>query len=302
MKNLLFAIASVSALLIHACQPAGNEYYVYYLGGQSNMDGYGLVSELPSDLSGNIEGVMICHGNTSGDNTPADGRGTWSTLCPGHGAGFRSDGITNSYSDRFGVELSFARKMKELFPGEKIALVKYSRGGTSIDTAAAGGAGAWLPAYTGGNGINQYDHFLATVSGALAATDIDGDGKKDRLVPAGILWMQGESDANNEYATSIYKENLALLIDSIRAAFDAPEMPVAIGRISDSHNDADSLVWTWGDAVREAQAGYVTADSNAALVTSTDNYSYSDPWHYDSKGFLDLGEKFAEAIAGLRRR
>jgi hypothetical protein len=114
--------------------------------------------------------------------------------------------------------------------------------------------------------------------------------------------MQGESDANNEYATSIYTENLAMLIDSIRNVFSAPEMPVAIGRISDSHNDTDSLVWTWGDAVREAQAKYVAEDGNAALVTSTDNYSYSDTWHYNSEGYLDLGRKFAEAIATLRQR
>jgi iduronate 2-sulfatase len=79
-------------------------------------------------------------------------------------------------------------------------------------------------------------------------------------------------------------------------------MPVAIGRISDSHNDTDSLVWTFGDAVREAQARFVAEDGNAALVTSTDNYGYSDKWHYDSEGYIDLGREFAEAIAGLRRR
>lgn len=302
MKKLTFAAVAVIALFLQSCHPKGNEYHLYYLGGQSNMDGYGYVAQLPDSLSGEIEGVMIYHGNTAADNTPVDGRGIWSTLSPGHGVGFRSDGDTNYYSDRFGVELSFAKKMEELFPDEKIAIIKYSRGGTSIDTSAAGPFGAWLPSYTGGNGINQYDHFLATVRGALGAGDIDGDGRKDRLIPAGIVWMQGESDANNEYATSIYKENLAVLIDSIRNAFSAPGMPVAIGRITDSHNDADSLVWTWGDEVREAQAEYVSEDGNAALVTSTDNYSYSDRWHYDSEGYIDLGEKFAEAIAGLRRR
>lgn len=302
MKKSAVIIVAVLALMLNGCNPKGNEYHLYYLGGQSNMDGYGYVSDLPSDLSGEIEGVMIYHGNTSGDNTEVDGRGLWGTLCPGHGAGFSSDGITNKYSDRFGLELSFAEKLKQLFPDEKIAIIKYSRGGTSIDTSAAGWFGAWLPAYTGGNGINQYDHFMAAAKGALAVKDIDGDGKDDRLIPSGIIWMQGESDANNEYATSIYKENLALLVDSIRSLFSAPGMPVAIGRISDSHNDADSLVWTWGDAVREAQAKYVSEDGHAALVTSTDNYGYSDPWHYDSKGYLDLGEKYAEAIAGLRRR
>lgn len=266
------------------------------------MDGYGYVAQLPDSLSGEIDGVMIYHGNTAADNSPIDGRGLWSILGPGHGVGFKSDGDTNLYSDRFGVELSFASEIKVLFPDEKIAIIKYSRGGTSIDTAAAGTAGSWLPSYTGGNGINQYDHFLATVRGALADRDIDGDGREDRLIPSGIVWMQGESDAVNEYAASVYKENLALLIDSIRNAFSAPGMPVAIGRITDSRSEPDGLIWPWGDDVRDAQSDYVNEDGNAALVTSTDNYRYSDRWHYDSEGYIDLGKKFADAIAGLRRR
>ena len=302
MKKSSLTLVALLILLLQACQPEASEYHLYYLGGQSNMDGFGYVAKLPDSLSREIQGVMIYHGNTAADNTPVDGRGIWSTLCPGHGVGFRSDGDTNYYSDRFGVELSFAVKMKELFPDEKIAIIKYSKGGTAIDTAAAGTAGAWLPGYTGGNGINQYDHFLATVRGALGVMDIDGDGREDSLIPSGIVWMQGESDANYEYATSIYKDNLALLIDSIRNAFSAPGMPVAIGRITDSHNEPDSLVWTYGDAVREAQAEYAGEDNNAALVTSTDNYGYSDKWHYDSEGYIDLGEKFAEAIVRLRRR
>jgi len=244
---------------------------------------------------------MIYHGNTGNDNEEVDGRGIWSVLRPGHGVGFSSDGDTNFYSDRFGVELTFGEKMKELFPDEKIALVKYSKGGTSIDTSAAGTLGCWLPGYNNGNGVNQYDHFLATVKGALSITDIDGDGRKDRLVPSGIVWMQGESDGNNQYAASIYKENLSMMIDSIRSAFNTPDMPVVIGRITESHNDADSIVWTYGDVIRQAQADYVNEDGNAALVTSTDNYRYSDPWHYDSDGYVDLGRQFAMAMAKLRR-
>jgi hypothetical protein len=299
-KPAIVAVILIVFLLV-SCKPRETVYHLYYLGGQSNMDGYGYVAQLPAALNAPVAGVMIYHGNTGNDNAEVDGRGVWSVLQPGHGVGFRSDGDTNYYSDRFGVELTFAEKMKELFPDEKIALVKYSKGGTSIDTSAAGTFGCWLPNYTGGNGVNQYDHFLATVKGALSSTDIDGDGIKDKLVPSGIVWMQGESDGNVEYAASIYKENLAVMIDSIRNAFNAPDMPVVIGRISESHNDADSIVWTYGDVIRQAQADYVNEDGNAALVTSTDNYKYSDPWHYDSDGYIDLGRQFAIAMAKLRK-
>lgn len=299
-KNILFA-GMLTIFLLVSCSRRETVYHLYYLGGQSNMDGYGYVAQLPADLNAPVPGVMIYHGNTSPDNSVVDGKGIWSVLQPGHGAGFRCDGDTNFYSDRFGVELTFAKKIRELIPDEKVALVKYSRGGTSIDTSAAGNFGSWFPDYRGGNGINQYDHFLATVKGALSSTDIDGDGLKDKLIPSGILWMQGESDGNNEYAASIYKSNLKMIIDTIRYAFSAPDMSAVIGRISESHNDTDSIVWTYGDIIRQAQADFVTEDGNAALVTSTDNYKYSDPWHYDSDGYIDLGEQFAIAMAKLRK-
>ena len=59
------------------------------------------------------------------------------------------------------------------------------------------------------------------------------------------------------------------------------------------------MVWEYGEIVRAAQAEFVEADGNAALVTSTDEYGYSDPWHYDTAGYLDLGRRFAEAVVGL---
>jgi hypothetical protein len=48
--------------------------------------------------------------------------------------------------------------------------------------------------------------------------------------------------------------------------------------------------------VHRAQADFVTQDENAALVETTDAYGYSDPWHYDSPGYLDLGRQFADAV------
>ena len=56
------------------------------------------------------------------------------------------------------------------------------------------------------------------------------------------------------------------------------------------------------ETVRQAQADFVKHDENAAIVISTDEYNYSDPWHYDSAGYLDLGEKFADAVHARNSR
>lgn len=71
------------------------------------------------------------------------------------------------------------QKLQVLYPNEKIALIKYSKVGSSIDSLAAGRFGSWESDYNGTNGINQYDNFLATIKEALQTNDIDGDGKED---------------------------------------------------------------------------------------------------------------------------
>ncbi len=300
-KTTLLSLLTLFAAGIPA---TAKEFRLYYLGGQSNMDGYGKVAELPADLKAGkgYEGVYIFHGNMGLDGQKPDGRGAWMPLKPGHGRNFKSDGSKHTYSDRFGLELTLARTLKKHHPDAHIAFIKYSRGGTAIDSKAEAQKrfGAWDPAWNGGKGegkgVNQYDHFQATLRNALADKDLDDDGEKDTLIPSGIFWMQGESDAGTEEVAGRYEANLRRLMNLIRGDLGGPnagEIPVVIGRIT------DWKVWKFGRIVREAQASFARKDNHAALVTSTDSYKNSDPWHYDTAGYLDLGEKFGEALISL---
>lgn len=275
---------------------------VFYLGGQSNMDGHGYVSDLPNALSQEFKNVWIFHGTPGGDDSETGGEGIWEKLKPGHGTGFSSDGKKNKLSDRFGIELSFAKKLQNLYPNEKIAIIKYSRGGSSIDTTAAGRKrfGSWDPDYDGKTDINHYDHFLKTLNTAFETRDIDGNGVEDKLIPSGILWMQGESDAGEEGIASRYYDNLRRLMDLIRASFRTDDLPVAIGKISDSGNVESGKVWAYGELVQYAQEKLARTDNYTTIVRSTKDYGYSDPWHYDSESYIDLGVKFAEAITSFK--
>jgi len=295
----LFATAFAVLLTLPA---SATDYDLYILAGQSNMDGYGLTKELAPADRGAVPGVFIFHGNPQPDNKPdTAGLGLWAPLRPGHGRGFSSDGKTNIYSDAFGPELFFAKTMRETEPDRPIALIKYSRGGTSIHQDAARHFGCWEPDFNHGQGVNQYDHFLKTLRLATAVRDIDGDGSDDRLIPVGILWMQGESDAGiNADIANAYRDNLKRLMDLLRAALRQDDLPVVVGRISDSGRDKDGKVWDFGDTVRRAQADLVQADGHAALVTATDAYGYSDKWHYDTAGFVDFGKRFADRMRSLR--
>ena len=139
--------------------------------------------------------------------------------------------------------------------------------------------------------------FSRPCSVPLAVRDIDSDGEDDTLVPAGIFWMQGESDAAHGAAIALrYQYNLTRLMTLIRAAMHADDLPVVVGRISDSGQDDDGRVWNHGEVVRAAQAAFAEQDPAAILVTASDSYQYSDKWHYNGAGYLDLDENLPKPI------
>lgn len=318
ITSVLRVVTVVAFLGLPSAPALAADYKLYFLGGQSNMDGYGYTKDLPQELAGEVEGVRIFCGNPAPDGDRAGGRGMWTALKPGFGVGFKSDGKSNGYSDRFGPELTFGRRIRELHGADraaKIAIIKYSRGGTAIDPESPNTPrfGCWKVDFTGGDGdakgVNQFDHFVACVKEALATKDIDGDGTDDTLIPAGIVWMQGESDALSEDVAKRYEANLKDLIAHIRqelakAARVEAQVPVVIGQIADSKQDAkDGKMMDFLELVQAGQAAFVKNDGRAALVTSTSGYTFSDPWHYDSPAYIDLGKQFAEALvkAGEKR-
>jgi hypothetical protein len=273
---------------------------VFILAGQSNMNGFGYNKDLPNDLK-TFKDVYIFQGNSVPDGDLNGGIGKWDVLKPGNGTGFTTDGKTNKLTDRFGLELSFAKRMKELFPNDKIALIKYAREGTSIDSLAKGDFGCWDADFHGKNGINQYDNFLKTLKNALSENDIDGDGRKDEIFPSGILWMQGEGDASySEEIADRYYDHLKILMNQMRAALLMDDLPVVIGKISDSGKDKSGKVWSRGELIQYAQEKFVKNNKNSAIVRSTKKYNYgNDPWHYDSAGYIDMGRSFADEVFRL---
>lgn len=300
MKARTLLLMLIMPLYIMAQQASQDSILLFFLGGQSNMTGFGKNHELPVSLNKVFNNVWIFQGNPADDEKPNGGLGVWDNLKPGHGNGFQSDGVKNELSNRFGVELSFAQTLQNLYPDKQIALIKYAKSGSSIDTLAARTFGCWDPDYIGSNGINQYDHYLTTMRKAFSNVDINNNGKPDILVPSGIIWMQGESDAAiTEEIAGNYYNHLKRLMDLIRASMLYDDLPVVIGKISDSGNNIDGKVWKYGELVQYAQEKYAGTDGKAAIIRSTGNYNYSDPYHYNSEAYIDFGKKIALEIFKL---
>ena len=299
LKSRLLVVGMILFATGNVASQEANTYKLYYLGGQSNMEGFGYTKELAEAMATVSEDVMIFTGQMALDNKTHGGVGVWQPLQPGFGTGFKTDGTSIKLSDRFGPELLFGQTRAAAAAGTRIAIIKYALGGSGL--AKGVGYGNWHPDFDEGAGLNQYDHALKTLRNAFAATDIDGDGVPDRLVPSGIVWMQGEADAfDSQAAADEYGANLERLMGLLRAALRVDDLPVVIGKITDSGMSEDGSVMDYIGTVQRAQQDFVASDTCAAYVTVTDDLTYlDDGWHYDSQGFVRLGVAFAKAMKKL---
>ena len=92
------------------------KFLLFYLGGQSNMDGYGYNSKLPDSLSKTFEDVYIFHGNPVGDNKENGGIGNWAKLMPGHGTGFSSNFQNTTFRNKSLVLSGICQRSKRSHP------------------------------------------------------------------------------------------------------------------------------------------------------------------------------------------
>lgn len=88
----------------------------------------------------------------------------------------------------------------------------------------------------------------------------------------------------------------------MRAAFRNNDLPIVIGKISDSGDVEGGKVWKFGELVQYGQEKFAATQPNVAIVRTTSGYKYTDRYHYDNNGFIDLGKQFAIKIFLLNNR
>lgn len=268
MKKSLHSLWILAILLASMFNIGYSANRVFLLGGQSNMVGLGLNSELLSPYDTAQNDVNFWN----------DG---WVPLSPGF----------SKHSHKFGPEVAFGRAIKDALPGDTIYLIKYASGGKALYND--------FKPYTGRNYIEMMNTFKA------ALDNLDDAGLEYEI--SGMLWMQGESDAYENQAEA-YESNLINFIQVIRKEFDTPEMPFIIARVLDHFGGAippkigEQTDPTQAHIVRTAQVK-VAANMPHTAWFDTDDYALTvdldpvnNPGHYGTQGQLDLGKDFAAAI------
>ncbi|GAB3513918.1 sialate O-acetylesterase family protein [Emticicia fontis] len=111
----------------------------------------------------------------------------------------------------------------------------------------------------------------------------------------GILWHQGESDANVK-AIPLYKDNLRKLFSIFRKETENDKLPILVGELGSYSNSP-----TEWNAINEIIKQYVASDPNAYLISTNDLKHKGDFIHFDSEGQRLMGQRFAEAYLKLMK-
>jgi hypothetical protein len=234
---------------------------IFLLGGQSNMLGRKKVKKLKSPYDVPFQQVRMWNNSTK-DWEPLHERGV-------------------SSKERFGPEASFGHAIAEILPGEDIRLVKYAASGTALYND-------WSPKMKG----KQYQEFMNTVKAALSELKTSGTNYE----VAGMMWLQGESDAHEGKADA-YAKNLTEFIIHLRTQFKTPKMPFVIARVRSYYGGKNGQA----KIVRAAQVKVAESAGNAAWF-NTDDCSMFNKGHYDMNGLIKIGKRFAEKYKEIIRK
>ena len=188
---------------------------------------------------------------------------------------------------RFGPEISFAHAISRRFPRKHIKLIKFAVGGTSLF--------AWDPRWNLGKARITHNASAGPLFKKLLQT-IRTHTKNNNSQLAGVLWMQGETDARYPGAANSYMQNLSLFVRALRKELKTPYLAFFMGEI-----DPPIQLFPYRDIVRKAQRKSSAYIRNSKLISTKGLAKRNDHLHYNTEGQLALGLRFAQAYIQTTR-
>lgn len=267
------AVTTVSNLLV------GD---LWILAGQSNMEGVGNLIDTPLP-SAKVNSLDMTDAWVTAEDPlhrlpDSNNRVNWRRNAQGQPEKLQGEALAKWIANRkkgAGVGLPFALEMVRR-TGVPIGLIPCAHGGTSM--------AQWDPALKDQVGDSLYGGMLRRF--ALAGGRVKG-----------VLWYQGESDANDK-AGLVFEQKFKDLILAIRADFKQPDLPLYYVQIGRFVNNAPA---TWWNRVQNDQLKVESQLPNV-FMTGCADCELDDGIHVGTDDFRLLAKRLANlAEARLRR-
>ncbi len=261
--------------------------------GQSNAVGFDAkASELPADAIDETIRFRYRVGDPPPDaHDVVSEPDQWASLSPqprgepGPKSEPRQYGNFANEEGGFGPEVSFARRIAHFELASKnscsLAVVKACFSGTSL-------ADDWDPAGEGDRGA-CYRALVGEVQIARQLAKAEGYSVNLRC----FVWVQGESDANANDAPK-YAQRMKEMVQSLRRDIDAPRLPVLVGVNVHFHEDRNQFM-----PVIISQQRKLSQQVEQCRYVDTGGASIANSVHFDGRGTLEVGNRFASALLSI---
>ncbi len=282
-RSSAFLILVVTWMTSHA-RVAADEVDLLIVAGQSNAVGYDAKpGELPPDEADPKILFWWRAGDPPPDEHDTTSGGKWTHLRPQPLGSPKLPKQERQYGNfaqpegGFGPEMGLARTIHAK-QQKQLAVIKVAFSGTSMKRD-------WNPADAGDGGL-CYRALVAEIRAAMVAA------KKQGIVlrPRALAWVQGESDANVNDAGN-YSQSLRAMINALRRDLNAPDLPALTAVNTRFGGGRNKFVPT----IVEQQKQLAATDPRCEYV-DTSSATIANGAHFDSKGTLDVGRLFAEAL------
>jgi hypothetical protein len=214
---------------------------VFILAGQSNMQGYGAISD-PENDPGSLMDVI--QNDATGVWSKIGEPGNWTSL-ENASLYFERNGETiksnvtvgqGAFAHLIGPELMFAHQLDEYYE-DPVLIIKTAWGGASL-------AEDFRPPSAGGTTGEFYNAMIETVRNVTdnLGTEFPDMGTTDFEI-SGFVWFQGWNDGASDDFLNEYESNLYHLINDVRNDLNIPDLPVVIASSGQGGFEATNDTW-----------------------------------------------------------
>lgn len=252
----------ICAFLFGSCQSVlTSPIKIFLLAGQSNMEGCGIVKYRSESYATHPENVITWDAKKM----------VWTAL--------ETDSFAVKRDSLFGPEIGFSHVIAKTFPESTIAIIKIAGGGTTL----------WK--HWSQEGF-MYKRLISNMENALKQLKESGQ----IYEVTGMLWMQGETDAEFIEKAKEYEVNLPVLINSIRKVTGNESLPFVMGRISSSLLKETPWNFDQTEYVQKSQENVAAKDDNVFIINTDGLTTWDDNTHFDAKSQIWLGNEMGKIM------
>jgi hypothetical protein len=186
------------------------------------------------------------------------------------------DPLSNYAGSGMGPGMSFASTMATL-TGEPVGVVMCAKGGTHL--------AEWMPDYM------THSLYGAMISNARKAAAAGGN-------IVGLVWYQGESDADNVPDVIAYTQRMHALFTNVRIDLGIPELPIVFVKLGPNPHEAGYEYW-YDIQMRQQYIADAKPPGIAMADASDLQAGTQSPHHLSQASMIILGARIAQKMYDL---